>query len=76
MRFHRYEPKKGRLEICRDVLGYDGMEGFKSIFDQINNYEQPPHDRFVFAETGSSDGEERVSDRAKNENTDSDDNMD
>ena len=34
-------PKKRKLEICRDVPGYVGMEGFKSISDQINNYEKP-----------------------------------
>ena len=68
-------PKKKKLEICRDVPGYVCMEGFKSIFDQINNYEKPPHDPFIFSESESSDGEERVSDRARNENTDSEDNM-
>ena len=52
------------------------MEGFKSIFDQINNYEKLPHDPFIFSESESSYGEERVSDRARNENTDSEDNMD
>ena len=66
-------PKKRKLEICRDAPGYVCMEGFKSIFDQINNYEKTPHDPFIFSE---SDGEERVSDRARNENTDSEDNMD
>ena len=35
-----YVPQKRKLEICRDVPGYVGMEGFKSIFDQINNYEK------------------------------------
>lgn len=25
--------KKKELEICRDEPGYDGMEGFKLIFD-------------------------------------------
>ena len=69
-------PNKRKLEICRDVPGYDGMKWFKSIFDQINNYEKPPHDPFVFTETEPSDIEETVSDRARNENTDSDDNMD
>ena len=49
------------------------MEGFKSIFDQIN---KPPHDPFIFSESESSDREKRVSDRARNENTDSEDNMD
>ena len=68
--------KKRKLEICRDVPGYASMEGFKSIFDQINNYEKPTHDPFMFTESQSSDGEERVSDRARNENTDSEDNMD
>ena len=52
------------------------MEGFKSIFHQINNYEKPPHDPFIFTESKSSVGEERVSDRARNENTDSEENMD
>ena len=52
------------------------MEEFKSIFEQINNYKNPPHDPFIFTESESSDGEERVSDRDKNENEDSEDNMD
>ena len=69
-------PKKRKLEICRDVPGYVGMEGFKSIFDQINNYEKTPHDPFIFRESESSDGEKRDSDGARNENTDSEDNMD
>ena len=69
-------PKKRKLEICRGVPGYVGMEGFKSIFDQINNYEKLPHDPFIFSESESSYREERVSDRARNENTDSEDNMD
>ena len=69
-------PKKIKLEICRDVLGYDSMNRFKSIFDEINNYEKPPQDPFVFAESESSDGEERVSDRGRNEKTNSADNMD
>ena len=69
-------PNKRKFEICRDVPGYDGMKGFKSIFDQINNYEKTPHDPFVFTESESSDGEERVSDRARNEYTDSENNMD
>ena len=67
-------PKKRKLEICTDVPGYVGMEGFKSIFDQINNYEKPPHDPFIFNQSESSDGQERDSDRARNENTDSEDN--
>ena len=50
-------PKKRKLEICRDVPGYVGMEGFKSIFDQINNYEKLPHHPFIFTESESSDGE-------------------
>ena len=69
-------PKKRKLEICRDVPGYVGMEGFKSFFDQINNYEKPPHDPFIFTESETSDREEKVSDRARIENTDSEDNMD
>ena len=69
-------PQKRKLEICRDGPGYVGMEGFKSIFDQINNYEKAPHDPLTFTESESSDGEERDSDRARNENTDSEDNMD
>ena len=69
-------PNKRKFEICRDVPGYDGMKGFKSIFDQINNYEKPPHDPFLFTESESNDVEERVSDGARNENTDSEDNMD
>ena len=67
-------PKKRKLEICTDVPGYVGMEGFKSIFDQINNYEKPPHDPFIFNQSESSDRQERDSDRARNENTDSEDN--
>ena len=51
------------------------MEGFKSIFNQISNYEKFPHDSFIFTESESSDGEERDSDRPRNENTDSEDNM-
>ena len=51
------------------------MEGFKSIFDQINNFEKPTHDPFIFSESESSDGEERDSDKARNENTDSEHNM-
>ena len=69
-------PKKRKLEICRDVPGYVGMEEFKTILDQINNYEKTPHDPFIFTESESSYGEERVSDRARNENTNSEDNMD
>ena len=61
---------KRKLEICRDVPGYVGREEFKSIFEQINNYKNPPHDPFIFTENESSDGED------KNENTDSEDNMD
>ena len=54
-------PEERKLEICRDVLGYDGINIFKSNFDQINNYEKPPHDPYVFTERESSDGEERES---------------
>ena len=68
-------PKKRKLEICRDVPDYVGMEGFKSFFDQINHYKKLPHDSFIFTESETSDGEERVSDRARNGNTDSEDNM-
>ena len=68
-------PNKRKLEICRDVRSYDGMKELKSIFDQINNYEKPSHNPFVFAESESSDGEERVSGRARNENLDSENNI-
>ena len=34
------------------------------------------HDSFVFTESESNDGEDRVSDRDRNENTDSENNMD
>ena len=67
-------PKKRKLEICKDFPGYVGREGFKSIFDQINNYEKPLHNPFIFTESESSYGEEKDSDRARNENTDSEDN--
>ena len=69
-------PKKRKLENCRDVPCYVGMDGFKSIFDQISNYEKPPCEPFIFTESVSSDGKERVSDRARKENTDSEDNTD
>ena len=44
-------PKNRKFEIYRDVPGYDGTEGFKSIFNQVNNFEKTPHEPFVFIES-------------------------